>query len=217
MAASPVAPTPEDWVFAGVLLSVMQHNPIADRYNVILGSGSAKLPPAQAVIMSLNAEPLGLLRHRTLGYRLYIMPHHQLAAGPAVRAWFASEFVVVKRSIEDIRKDYESLIDQVSARTGAKFVIINRMSTSGREDVSNYAPFDAPLGETLANIESKELNLMLHDIAERRDLYILDVDAVAAEMGGARNIPDGVHYSGPMQARLQSDLAAIIESIRDQG
>jgi len=102
----------------------------------------------------------------------------------------------------------------VSARTGAKLIVINRMSTSGQEDVSHYAPFDRPLSRVLSTVEAKELNLMLHDLSEERDLYLMDVDAIAAEMGGAHHVPDGVHFSGAMRSRLQDELAAILESIR---
>jgi hypothetical protein len=122
--------------------------------------------------------------------------------------------VEVKRSVSDIRRDYETLIDQVAAKTGAKLIVVNRMSTSGREDVSNYSYFETPLSDVLASVAAKELNLMLHDIAEQRELYILDVDAIAAELGGAQHITDGVHYSRAVQSRLQAELAAILESNR---
>jgi hypothetical protein len=214
MATTSTPPTSDDWIFVGAMLSVMGRNPITDKYKIFSGSGLEDIKPAQAILLSLAAEPLGILRHRNLGYHLYIMPHHQAAAGPAIRAWLASEFVVVERSISDIRRDYESLIDQVSAQTGAKLIVINRMSTSGQEDVSHYAPFDRPMSRVLSKIASKELNLMLHDLSEERDLYLMDVDAIGAEMGGARHIPDGLHFRGAMRSRLQAELAAILESIR---
>jgi hypothetical protein len=214
MSTSAVAPTAADWMFVGTLLLAMSNTPITDYYKVFTGDGAKRLGPAQTIILSLAAEPLGILRHRNLGYHLYIMPHHLAAAGPATRAWLASEFVEVKRSVSDIRRDYETLIDQVAAKTGAKLIVVNRMSTSGREDVSNYSYFETPLSDVLASVAAKELNLMLHDIAEQRELYILDVDAIAAELGGAQHITDGVHYSRAVQSRLQAELAAILESNR---
>jgi len=214
LSRSTIAPSAHDFIFAGSLLSAMQKNPIMDSYNVILGTGVQRLHSAQAILLSVNAEPLGILRHRTLGFHLYIMPHHLAAAGPAIQAWLSSEFDVVLRTVLDIQKDYEALIDQVSAKTGAKLIVINRMSTSGREDVSDYSPFDKPLMNTLANVGAKEFNLMLHDIAEEREIFILDIDAIAAEVGGARNIPDGIHYGSEIQARLQDDLAAILDALR---
>jgi hypothetical protein len=214
MATTSTPPTSDDWIFVGAMLAVMGRSPITDNYKIFSGSGLEDIKPAQAILLSLTAEPLGILRHRNLGYHLYIMPHHRAAAGPAIRAWLASEFVVVERSLSDIRGDYESLIDHVSARTGARLIVINRMSTSGQEDVSHYAPFDRPLSRVLSKVEAKELNLILHDLSEERDLYLIDVDAIAAEMGGARHMPDGLHFSGAMRSRLQAELAAILESIR---
>jgi hypothetical protein len=214
MATTSTPPTSDDLIFAGVLLSALGRNPIIDKYKIFSGSGRKDIDPAQAILLSLAAEPLGILRHRKLGYHLQIMPHHRAAAGPAIRSWLASEFIVVDRSISDVRKDYELLIDQVSERTGAKLIVINRISTTGQEDVSHYAPFDKPLSRVLAKVEAKELNLMLHDLAEHRDLYIIDIDAIAAEMGAGRHVPDGIHFSGAMRSRLQAELAAILDLIR---
>jgi len=127
-------------------------------------------------------------------------------AGPSVRAWLAAAFEPVKRTTDDIRQDYLKLIDTVAADTRARFLILNRMSTSGREDISAYSPFDDPMGDTLENIASKELNLMLHDIADERDLSIIDVDAIAADIGGCDHLPDGVHQSGVMQAHVRAEI-----------
>jgi hypothetical protein len=84
------------------------------------------------------------------------------------------------------------------------------MSTSGFEDISNYAPFDHPLGSTLANVAAKEMNLMLHDLAEERDLSIVDVDAIATALGGAENIPDGIHLSGALLSIVRDEILGIL-------
>lgn len=144
------------------------------------------------------------------------MRHHQAAAGPVFRAFLKSEFETVKRSIDDIRKDYERLLDRIHAVTGARVLVINLMSTSGHEDISNYSSFDAPMSSTLSSVASKELNLMLHDVAERRDLSIIDVDAIAADLGGAEHLPDGIHQSGLIQAALRNEILRAMEDLRPQ-
>lgn len=214
MAQSKVTPTADDWIFVGALLATMERSPITDTYSVFTPTGLQALEPARAILLSLNAEPQVILKHRRLGYRLHVMRHHQAAAGPATRAWLAQEFETAARSIDDIRQDYERLIDAVAQRTGAKLIVLNRMSTSGYEDITSYAPFDAPLSDTLANVLSKELNLVLHEIAEDRELYIVDVDAIAAGLGGASHLPDGIHQSGSMQAQLRGELIDILQEIR---
>jgi len=207
-------PSPDDWMFAGALLSVMKRNPIRDSYNVFLPAGPARLGPADAVLRSLSAEPQTILRHRELGYHVHIMRHHQAAAGPAVREWLGEAFVSVRRSIDDIKRDYEAFVDNMARITGARAIILNRMSTSGHEDISSYAPFDAPMSDTLATVASKELNLMLDDVADKRELYIVDVDAIAAEIGAGEHLPDGIHQSGPMQMLLRQEILRILAHLQ---
>jgi small ligand-binding sensory domain FIST len=142
------------------------------------------------------------------------MRHHQAAAGPAIRAWLAEAFEPVRRSIDDIKHDYETLIDAVKDATGGQMIVLNRMSTSGYEDLSNYMGFDLPLSDTLANVASKELNLMLEDIADTRELHVVDVDAIAANIGGREHLPDGIHQSGPMQMVLRQEILEILTQIR---
>jgi hypothetical protein len=90
------------------------------------------------------------------------------------------------------------------------------MSTSGHEDISNYASFDAPMSGTLSSIAAKEHNLMLHDLAENRDLAIIDVDAIAADLGGAEHLPDGIHQSGLIQAALRVEILHALEDLRPE-
>jgi hypothetical protein len=70
------------------------------------------------------------------------------------------------------------------------------------------------MSETLSSIASKEMNLMLHDIAETRDLAIIDVDAIAADIGGNEHLPDSIHQSGAMQAILRGEILHVLASIR---
>jgi len=201
-----ISATAHDWLFVGALLAALDRSPMHDTYDLLTSNGMCKGGRATSVLLSLNAEDTSILQHKTLGYRLHIMRHLQYSAGPAIRAWLSSAFDTVHRTIDDIKRDYIELIDTVGAETNARFLILNRMSTSGREDISTYAPFEAPMSDTLANIASKELNLMLHDIAEERDLAIIDVDAIAAEVGGSDHLPDGVHQSGLMQAEVRAEI-----------
>jgi hypothetical protein len=207
-------PTGNDWMFAGTLLSVLEQCPIRDTYDLLSASGVARSRPADAILLSLHAEPPAILRHKNLGYRIHVLRHHQAAAGPAMRHWLANAFESVPRTTDDIKTDYEKLIDAVKKATGAQVVVLNRMSTSGDENISSYAPFDSPLSGTLANIASKELNLMLHDIAAARDVSIIDVDAIAAEIGGGNHLPDGIHQSRALQDLLRGEILSVMDSLR---
>lgn len=205
--------SPDDLMFAGTLLSVMKRNPLEDRYDFFSAGGPLRVGPADAVLLSLTAEPQSILRHKKLGYHVQIMRHHQAAAGPAIRAWLVDAFEPVKRTIDDIKRDYEVLIDNMKRLTGGRAIILNRMSTSGYEDISSYLAFDAPMSDTLANVASKELNLMLQDIADERELYIVDVDAIAADIGGADHLPDGIHQSGTMQMLLRKEILNVLRML----
>ncbi|MCE2574220.1 hypothetical protein [Komagataeibacter sp. FNDCR2] len=207
-------PTAEDWIFAGTLLSVLRHTPLKDRLDIFSDTGTHRLPPANAVLMSLNVEPQSILRHRTLGYHVHIMRHHLAGAGPAIRAWLSGAFEPVRRTLDVIRRDYERLIDTLARTTGGRILILNRMSTSGYEDISNYSAFDAPMSATLSNIAAKEQNLMLHDISETRGLAVIDVDALGAELGGGLHLPDGIHQSGRMQMELRHEILHALSDLR---
>jgi hypothetical protein len=204
--------TSDDWLFIGALLAALESSPMRETYDLLTPTGLRKGGRPASILLSLNAEGPSILRHKTLGYNLHILRIYQPAAGPAVRAWLASAFEPVKRSIDDIRSDYRKLFDAVCSETNARFLVLNRMSTSGNEDISTYAPFDHPMSDTLANIASKELNLMLHDLAEERDFSIIDVDAIAAELGGSDHLPDGVHQSGTMQSQVRAEIMHALRS-----
>ncbi len=203
-------PAADDLVFAAALLTHLGQSPLRDSYEALTPTGLCRRGPAEAVLLSLAAESRSLLRHKTLGYSLLIYSHDRLAAGAAMRRWLESAFEPVRRSLRDIRDDYARLFDTIGAATGTRFLVLNEMSSSGREDISSYAPFDAPLGDVLANVAAKDANLMLHDLAETRDFHIVDVDAAAAELGGGAHVPDGIHQSAMLQARLRGDILDIL-------
>jgi hypothetical protein len=208
-----VVPNADDWMFAGALLSWLQNSPMRDRYDVLTPTGLRQLGPADTVLLSMSAEVRSILRHKKLGYLVQVLRHRQTAAGPAIRSWLTSAFEPLKRSTADIQRDYRRLIDTVTAQTGARVIILNRMSTSGFEDITSYAAFDPPLGETLETIAAKEMNLMLHDLAEECDVSIVDVDAIAADLGGSEHLPDGIHHSAAMQAVVRSEITRIIKNL----
>jgi hypothetical protein len=207
-------PTANDLMFAGALLAVLQRCPIRETYDLFSSAGLRRSDPADALFLSLNSEPPSILRHKKLGYRLNILQHHLVAVGPAVRSWLSGSFESVARTPEDIKTDYENLIKAIEKSTDAQVIILNRMSTSGAEDLSNYAAFDAPISATLANIAAKELNLMLHDLAAAHNVAIVDMDAIAAEIGGGEHLPDGVHQSQTMQTILRAELLHILKDLR---
>ena len=207
-----MAPSADDWFFAGTMLTALERSPIRECQTLLTPSGLRRTAPPSAILLSLNAEFPTILRHRELGYSLHVMRHFQTAAGPAIRAWLNASFKPVVRTVADIKRDYIRLIDTVSPELGTRFLIINRMSTSGQEDITSYQAFDAPMAETLETIAAKELNLMLHELADERGVSIIDIDSIAANLGGAVHLPDGVHQSGLMQAVIRAEIFACLKA-----
>jgi hypothetical protein len=207
-----VPPTSADWVAAGILLSALEQCPIRDQYEILTPAGLQQSGPADWILLSSHAEPYSLLRHKKLGYPLHIPRHHQGGLGPAMRAWLATAFEPVRRTAQDVKQDYLRLIDTIAAQSGTRFAIFNRMSTSGQEDIVSYSAFDPPMGETLANIASKEHNLILHELAEERGIAIIDIDAMGAALGGAAHLPDSIHPSGALQAAVRAEIAQLLRT-----
>ena len=188
-------------------------SPIVESHDLLSAAGSIRSGPPDAILLSLNSEQPTVLRHKKLGYHLQILQHHQSAAGPAVRNWLAKAFESVERTTQSIQADYRKLLVAIEKATGARVIILNRMSTSGDENISSYAPFDAPLSGTLANIASKEFNLMLHDLEATGNVSIIDVDAIAAQIGGGENLPDGIHQSQALQKILRAEVLNVLRAL----
>ena len=77
-----------------------------------------------------------------------------------------------------------------------------------------YSAFDRPLGNTLAAIRAKELNLLLHAIARVRDISIVDVDAIAADLGQLDHFAHPVHADRVFEAAVREQ---IIHILRERG
>lgn len=213
LAGGDIIPAPADWIFAGALLNALMQSPITDRYDILARDGLRRVGPADAILLSINSEPLTILRHRRLGYSLQCHAFRLASAGHAVQAWLHSHFEQVRRTDDDILADLITLIDLVRARAPAtQFLITNAISTSGFEDVQSYAAYDAPLGAALISVRDKNFNLMLHDLARSHDVAIVDVDAIAAEMGIQRSAPDGLHQNGAMQSAVRAEILAILHA-----
>lgn len=196
----------DDLSFASLMLRQLCAQPLTDGNTCLSANGTVDIGPPRTILLSLSSEPQLMLRHRTLGYHVYILSGDARAAGPAMRKWLKGAFEPVRRTTDDIRRDLLQLVSGVRAATGGEIIVVNRMSTSGREQIYSYAAFEHPLGSTLAYAAAKEMNVMLDDLAAEGHLAIIDIDALAAELGGQAHLPDGIHHSNLMQEALRAEL-----------
>ncbi len=204
---------PGEWIFVGAILQALRRAPLTETYDILSRTDLSHTGPADAVVLSSHSETPVIGRHRRLGYHLRIHGHRQNAATPNIRPWLNAEFESVGQSLDDIADDYRELLKMIRAapdRHPRRLLIMNRMSTTGDEDIQNYAGFDAPMASTLTSIFIKDINLILHDLAREPEIDIIDVDAITAEMGGQVNMPDGIHTSGALQTQVRNELLHIL-------
>jgi hypothetical protein len=204
----------QDWLFAGCLLKALTHSPLGESYPVLSPGGVKQLDPADVVMLSLLAESSTCLRHKRLGYMISFHPYRMSEFGPALSGWLRTDFELVSRTVEDFRRDLLTLIDALQARAKTHVLVLNVISSTSLDDVYCYAPFTRPLGNALASIHAKEMNLMLYELARARDISVVDVDAIAAALGIGKHVPDGAHQSGRLQKAVRAEIMGIL---RDRG
>ena len=210
--ASPPA-EPAEWIFAGALLNGLRSTPLSDAYDILGRGGLRRTGAVDAVVLSASAESTELYVHRRLGYAISMHLFRMHRAGPAIAAWVRANFDEIPRGLDNMARDLAGLFGAVRDAAGPMprhLLILNRMSSSGEDDVQSYTPFDKPLGDTLASIRGKDVNLMLYDLARAHNVAIVDVDAITAEIGGQRNLPDGMHGSGAFQAEVRGEILHIL-------
>ncbi|HJQ16712.1 MAG TPA: hypothetical protein VJ859_06895 [Allosphingosinicella sp.] len=204
-AAGPHVPEPADWLFMGAVLDGLGRSPLAERCEILRRDGVVEAAPPQALLMSLAAELPRLGRHRRLGYHVAFHPHRLNALGAATTHWLRENFEPVLRGTDDIRHDYEALLEAVEAGNGGCVLSINGVATRSSEQIHGYAGFPAPLAHSVGSVRALELNLMLADLARSHGLGVIDADAIAADLG-LGHVPDGFHGSAAMQAAMRAEL-----------
>lgn len=208
-------PTAEEWLFMGALLNALEHCPLGEDYEMLGRSGLSRTGPADAICLSLTAEMAQLPRHRRLGYAINFHGFRLGAIGPAVRDWLRSNFEVGPQSVADVAADYRRLI---AAAPGRAFFVVNRLSSQLYEQIQNYHGLDEAAMAGLSSVRAKELNLMLHDLARAvPDLAIVDADAIAADLGMAQHLPDGIHGSGAFYSEVRNELLRLVHAQGIQG
>ena len=210
LAAASSPPSGEDWIMVGATLAALARSPLEETYDLLTRSGIVRAGRPDVIVLSLNAELAFAFRHRRLGYTLTMHGFRIGELSPALKAWIKSDFDVVTRSVEEVTKDYYTLIDAVRRHHPARFVILNSFSSSIGDAFFSYAGFDVPMSNVVATYRAKELNVMLYDLARDRDVAIVDGDALVAMLGAQYHLPDGVHQSGLVQSHLREQIARLV-------
>jgi len=205
-------PTPADWIFMGATLNALWRSVLTEPFDVFSRTELRRAKQSDALILSANGEAERLFRHKTLGYHVAVHAWRLARTGLSARAWLDARFEPVRRSIDDVAADYRRLFETVRADPALPqaLLVFNSMSTDGEEDLQRYDFVEGPLSRTLRTSRSKEANLMLGDLAREFGLGVIDLDAIAADVGAQRNLPDGVHGSGLLQSELRVELLRML-------
>lgn len=205
-----------DWSFALFAMKALKNCPVLDRYEILTGQGVESVGPASAVILSIGSEQVTRLRHRRLGFMLDCRTFLYSKLSQAMKEWLQNTFELVRHPVDDVKQDYLRMVRELRRRNpGLGIMVLNAVSTRGSEDILTYAPYDEPMGLQLPTVRAREMNAMLHDIQREADIAIVDSDAIAAHLGCAIAIPDGVHQNGEMQLLLRQEIRSILGHWQD--
>lgn len=207
-------PTAEDWLFVGTLLAALGRNPVALDVPVVTRTGLAQVARPDAMVFSLVGDARTVLRHRRLGYSVALHAYRLQPgmAGLATRAWLETAFVRETRSLAQQGAELAELVMALRDHIPGPIIVANQATTTARDQVHAYAPFDAPLADQVASVRNRDWTLLLTDLARETGLMVLDVDAIVAEMGAAAHLPDGTHPSGALQVALRQETARLLSS-----
>jgi hypothetical protein len=197
-----------DWLMAGAIQASLLASPLTEPLPILIQGGARVSAPPSAVVMSLHAEPMRVFRHRRLGYTLAIYGYRLTQdTGPGLKNWLATAFEPVVRTPDDIRADFAELLIELRSRSVKRLLLANIFSSSISDDLPSYAGLDTPLSQSIGSVRAKECNLAMAELAaEDPGLLILDIDAMAADLGAIRVLPDSLHVAGDLQILVQQEI-----------
>jgi hypothetical protein len=204
----------QGWFFAAALANALGASPATTGHDVLSRAGLSEAGPPDAILLTARAETGLTMRHRESGCTFSFHGYRLHDAGPAFNRWLQANCDVVRKSAADILQDYEELIRTLRERNPrAQLLVSNITSTSGEDEVQCYAGLESPPKSVIA----KEANLICATLAQRHDVAVLDIDAIAADVGIARHSRGGLHHDGVMGAAIREELVRVLAARRVPG
>lgn len=211
MAACLAGDAAGDCIFAGTLVKALSRVAANEGAEVLTHAGIAAIGPPHALVLSINGEGPVRYRHRTLGYTLNCYDYRFRQLSRAAMDWIKASFVPEPHTVDDARRDLLDLAGRVRrSDPGRRILVLNSVSTLMRDDTLSYDIHDAPLAQTLRGVRAREMNAMLHDVAGESGVAVVDSDALAAEFGVGRSVPDGIHQGAELQAALRGEILRVL-------
>ncbi len=204
----------QGWFFAAALANALGASPTTTGHDVLSRNGISRAAPPDAILLTARAETAMAVRHRETGCTFSFHGYRLHDAGPAFTQWLKANCDIVRKSASDILRDYEELLHTLRERNPrVQLLVSNITSTSGEDEVQCYAGLDSPPRSVIA----KEANLALATLAQRHDVAVIDIDAIAADVGIARHSRGGLHHDGVMGGAIRDELVQVLAARRVPG
>ncbi len=174
-----------------VVRELIQPSPLLEPQEMLVSGNMAHIG-VDAIVVSLHSERTTHYRHRRLGHTLGMHSFRPEQVGWS-RGGLAKEYEIAPRTADDTKRDYIRLFDAIRARSDAHLIVTNIIA-------------QGPLTNTVT-----DTNLALYDAARERDISIVDIDALAADMGLREQSPDGSHYGGALEQAARAELYRVLQ------
>ena len=198
--------TPDDWMVAGSLGRMLTDRAIVEGFPVLSAQGITQSAPADCVVMSMLAESPIQLRHKRLGYHMHMHRWLYFRLPQSMQLWIQQNFEQVRISLEELERDYVALCERLRSN-GRRLCLLNNIASHRSERIERYFHFEGRLEDQLASFRNLSLNLMADRLVAREGLQVVDVDALAAELGIWEQSPDRMHHGVLLEHRICSELA----------
>ena len=199
--------TPDDWMVAGCFGRMLIDRAIVEGYPVLSVQGITQSAPADCVVLSMMAESPIQLRHKQLGYHIHMHKWLFARLPHAMRQWIQHNFEQVKVSLDEVEHDYTELSKRLQSE-GRQLCLLNNIASHRNERIERYVHFQGALEDDLASFRNLSLNVMASHLAKRACLQVVDVDALAAELGIWDQSPDRVHHGPLLERGIRFELAS---------
>jgi hypothetical protein len=196
------AGNPTAWLGSAALAQEVLGTPVLrSSFALVDGTGQCVEQRPAVVFLSLASELAAELRHRKLGYTISVPAFH-FSKNPDIRQTLLGRFELVRPSVTEIGDRLRAVIAWIRRETGARVVLFNL--TSQLDRIWDWSAVDRP--SDVLSVRLMDLNLAAWDLARQDGCDVVDVEALALDVGLAAAYPDGVHPSAELEARVRSVL-----------
>ncbi len=198
----------EDYLFLGAILNSLANSNFLDTTLTLTRSGVNENTPSNIVLISLAAQPTKLFRHKSLGYSIAFHGFRLQKMGAATRMWLKENFYLINRSVDEIASELRELCNLLGPNV--RILVCNIAANPMSAFISHYDLFDKATFKEIGDINQRERNVMLDELASEGILEVVDLNLLSAKLGTSRNIPDGMHMTGVLEQEFLKELARII-------